>query len=259
MGVYAPIDYVIYLGILLVILYVLKKLLWERIEIDEKFLYLILPYIPLGVFIRVLADAGAIEKSKLWSITPGVYVFTIAIALAGVGIGYLLKKQTGIGYWVVPAAIGTAGTIYTGYLLTGYVKNPAILLEPVGLAALITLVFSAPVLLGKKIQHYPFDSKINASILFAHMLDASSTFLAHDFHGFGEEHILPRLLIDLVGGTAFVMIPVKLVIVALLLVALEQYKLEEDYNPMLYKILKILVFVLGLGPGMRNTLLLSLV
>jgi len=54
------------------------------------------------------------------------------------------------------------------------------------------------------------------------------------------------------------MFPLKLFVVGLALYLMETWYQEEG-EELYYKIIKVTMFVLGIGPGMRNALLLTLV
>ncbi len=250
MGVYSVTDYVIYIFILVVLLFLLRRFLFSLIDLDRNFILLVVTYAFLGIFIRVLADVGFFERSQWWNITPGVYVFSVLIASAGILLGLLLRKYSGIEYWIAPLLVGFFGVFYTGFNLFPYITEPERILYPITLAAAVALFFLL-------IKVKPFNKIDNVLLVFAHMLDAFSTFIAHDMYGFGEEHLLPIYLIDLAGGSAFVMVPVKLTLILLVIYALEKYKTEEE-DEVMYKMLKVLVFILGVGPGTRNTLLPAL-
>ncbi len=251
MGVYSVTDYIIYLLILVVVLDLIRRFLFSYIELDRKFIILISPYIFLGVFVRLLADVGFFERSQMWNITPGVYILCVAVGLAGILLGLLLEKTTGLEYWVPPFLLGLAGVFYTGFHLFAYITSPDRIIYPPLMAAAVALFFK---IAGFK----PFNKTDNFLLIFAHMLDASSTFIAYDFYGFQEEHLLPRFLIRFLGGSAFVMIPAKLAIVLVVIYALEKYNLDEE-DETVYRMLKVLVFILGIGPGTRNTLLPALI
>ncbi|MEA1924450.1 MAG: DUF63 family protein [Candidatus Altiarchaeota archaeon] len=250
MGVYSVTDYIIYLLILVIVLDLMRRFLFPYIKLDRKFIILISPYMFFGIFIRLLADVGFFERSQMWNITPGVYILCVAIGLIGIILGLLLEKITGVEYWIPPFLIGLAGALYTGFHLFTYIAFPERIVYPPLMAAAITLFFKVSGI-------NPFNKKDNLLLIFAHMLDASSTFIAYDFYGFQEEHLLPRFLIESLGGSAFVMIPAKLVIVLLVIYALDNYK-QEDEDEILYRMLKVLVFILGIGPGTRNTMLPAL-
>ena len=48
-------------------------------------------------------------------------------------------------------------------------------------------------------------------IIYAHMLDASSTYIGVDWFSYYEKHVVPTFLIDLTGSAA-IMFPLKLLI-----------------------------------------------
>jgi len=250
MGVYSVLDYVIYLLILVVVLGLIRRFLFRYVDLDEKFIYMIVPYMLLGVFVRLLADVGFFEKSQFWSITPGVYILCVVVGLLGLLSGLLLAKIRDVEYWILPTLIGVVGVAYTGFNLLSYLAFPGRMLVPMFMAACVALFF-------RYAKINPLNRWDNVALVFAHMLDASSTYIAYDFYGFDEEHLLPRFLIEYFGGSAAVMIPAKLVIVLLVIIALENYNQDDD-DVILYKMLKIVIFIFGFGPGLRNSLLPSL-
>ena len=251
MGTYNVVDYPIYILILVIVYWFFMKFLFPRIKIDRKFLFAILPYIFFGVLVRVLADVNFFQENKLWSITPGVYIITFTIAAASIFLGKEIeKKSKKFSYWILPCAVGTALSVVLVFLLLPYIKNPERFLNPIALAFSITffvfiLSYLARIKIYQKIE--------NLSVIFAHLLDASATFIAYNFYGFGEEHILPQYFISLAGDNAIIMIPLKLLLVLLLLYFLEKYEKKDEK-----KVITLLIFILGIGPGLRNTILPAL-
>lgn len=257
MGYYKPEDYVIYIGILIVILWALQKV-FRVIKLDKKFVYAISPYIVVGVLIRVFADTGTVEFNQWWSVTPGVYILAMMIAWTGVGIGYLAEKTIKVSYYKTSFFIGTIAALLLFWKLSEYMINPATMFYTLTMALCLTFtIYALSVLLKSRL----FQNKYNLLIMFAHLLDGSSTFIAHDYYGFYEEHILPNIFIDLAGDTAAVMIPIKILIVTLTLYFMQKWYNEEpktENNRTLYIMLKLLIFIVGFGPGARNTLLPAL-
>lgn len=259
MGVYKPEDYVVYIGILAVIVCVFLKV-FERLRLDGRFLKALAPYIFVGVFVRVLADTGAVEFNQWWSVTPGVYVVTVLVGSFFTLIGLFLEKKTKgvICYWKVPFTAGTIIALYAFYLITPYFINPLQVLYPTALAACLTAaVYGASILLKSSL----FRDIANVAIMFAHMLDASSTFIAYNYFNFSEEHLLPIFFISLAGDNAVVMIPLKMIVVTATIYYIEKWYSEEkekEKNKNLYMLLKLVIFIIGIGPGMRNTLLPAL-
>jgi uncharacterized membrane protein len=257
MGYYQPQDYVIYIGILIVVIWILLKV-FSKIKLDKKFVYAISPYILVGVLIRVFADTGTVEFNQWWSVTPGVYILAMLIAWTGVGIGYAVQKVTKIGYHITSFVLGTAFALLLFWKLCEYMVNPATIFFTLAMTLSLTFsVYALSVLFKSKL----FQNKYNLLIMFGHLLDGSSTFIAHDYYGFYEEHILPNIFIDLAGDTAAVMIPIKIIIVTLTLYFMQKWYNEEpktERNRTIYIMLKLLIFIVGFGPGARNTLLPAL-
>jgi uncharacterized membrane protein len=141
------------------------------------------------------------------------------------------------------------------------------------MATIITLaVYIISPLFYKPIKEFE-----NIAILFGHLLDGCATFIAIDYYGFGEEHLLPLFLIN-ISGTALIMIPLKLILILIVIYLLDTLYKEEQNNfkekeikiskyrlkitafmiNNFYLSIKVLIFILGFGPGFRNTLLPSL-
>ncbi len=258
MGVYSVQDYVVYIFILLVLLVILRKV-FEKIRLDAKLIVTVSPFIFVGTFIRLLADTGAVEFNQLWSVTPGVYIVTVSLAFAAILIGMLIQKKAGIDYSYFTFAAGLALTLYLSYRLAQYMEDPVRILYPLGLALLLTLAIYA-FSTAYKLDIYR--RKENLAIFFAHLLDASSTFIAFNYYNFYEEHLLPSYIISLAGNNALIMIPIKVALIAVTLYFVEKWYAGEEKtekNRTLYVMIKFLIFIIGIGPGLRNSVLPTVV
>ena len=257
MGYYQPQDYVVYIGILIVILLVLWKV-FQKLKLDKDFVKAIIPYMFVGIFIRVLADKEFFPFDQMWSVTPGVYITSILLASFFIVIGLIAQKYSGLSYWIIPFVAGVLISAYLFVQIAGYFTHPERMIYPIGLAlSITTLVYAVAVIFKQK-----FLARLdNLAIIFAHQLDAASTFIAINQYGFYEEHILPGFFISLFGNNAIIMIPIKLLIVALALYYLEEWYSQEggtERSKTLYTMAKLLLFIIGIGPGSRNTMLPAL-
>jgi len=101
-------------------------------------------------------------------------------------------------------------------------------------------------------------SPVNMLIVAGHMLDASATFIGIDREGYLEKHRLPDLLIESTG-TASVMFPLKLAFLLPALYYLDRYQ-EEDAsgNMHLMALVRLTILVLGIGPGTRDVIRMTL-
>ncbi|NOZ82318.1 MAG: DUF63 family protein [Euryarchaeota archaeon] len=253
MAVYTPLDYLKSFVILLLIFWFLRRYLFNRIEIDRGFMLALIPPVALAITVRMLADAGVYPKSEWWSVTPGVYVLGVAYGFVLVRLGMLAEKRLGVEYWKVVLLLGALTLPPFLLKLLTQMQAPLRFLYPLALAGVATLLVVAPA----GVLRLRFLTGSNALLVFAHMLDASGTFVGVDYFGFGEEHILAEFFINLTG-TAAVMYPLKLAVLLPVLYLLERWR-EEENELTYYWMVKLAIFILGLGPGLRNSLLLTLV
>jgi uncharacterized membrane protein len=95
-------------------------------------------------------------------------------------------------------------------------------------------------------------------LFFGHFLDASATFVAIDYYGYIEKHVLPTFLIELFN-TAAVMLILKAILVILVIYFIDiLYEKDFKSNPTMVGLIKIAVLVLGLAPGTRDVLRLAI-
>jgi uncharacterized membrane protein len=105
---------------------------------------------------------------------------------------------------------------------------------------------------GQKKSLGPIASGVGTLVFFGHMLDAAATYVAIDWYGYGEKHVLANSLIK-AGGTALVMFPMKAVAIgATLYILLVGFKEELDKDPLLKGLLMAALLILGLSPGLRD-------
>lgn len=256
MAVYTAGDYLIGMAILGVLIFITVRFVFSRIEFDKYFVISLIPPIIFAITIRLLADAAHFPKTELWSVTPGIYVLGYAYGLVLLILGLLAQRGLGIDYWKTVLLLGFLTIPLYLFELIGRMTAPFSFFIPVGLAAGATILIF---LVSGGISKLGFLKKAeNIAIIFAHMLDASGTYIGIDFYGFSEEHPLPEFFFEL-AGTAAVLFPIKLIIVGAALYFLEKWMEEEPEKLLYYKIIKITMFILGIGPGLRNSLQLTLV
>ncbi len=240
-GKYNIVNTLAYGLILVASAYLVFKVLGRlKIRVERNFACALLPFIALGAGLRVLRDAGVL-KSYIF-ITPGSYVITFSIAFAALLLSIAAQRRFKIEYWKTMLAIGVLLCVPVYALLISMIANaPAlaeIILATAAWYALLTFVSkSKPDILTKG----------NVAIISAHMLDASSTFVGKYF-GYVEEHVVAGALIPALGPWS--MFALKLIIVIPVL-----YFFDRDIKDKNSKNWwKIIVLILGLAPGIRNTM-----
>jgi len=101
-------------------------------------------------------------------------------------------------------------------------------------------------------------SPVNLILIFSHLLDGVATYRGIDFYEYGEKHVLPTFLIE-IFGSAVIMVLIKLVLVILILILIDVlFKRELIAYPNLVNIMKFVLIFLGLAPGIRDTLRISM-
>ena len=242
---YNVINTITYAAILFVVTYLLyTKVLKDRIKIDIRFAAVSVSFVILGAGMHVLDDMKIVVSNFL--ITPLIQVVMYALFLILLPVSIFIQKHTKIEYWktlllvtLTPSAVIILFILSKAQNITGLVY---ILLS---FAASTSILYAA---------HRKFPNiltKGNFAILSAHMLDASSTFVSIGFFGYKEQHFLPTFLIKIFGPA--VMFPLKLLVIGFVLYAFD--KEIKDKN--LRTFFKLVVLILGLAPGLRDTLRLA--
>jgi len=266
-GWFNPINTLTYSIILIVAVFLVFRMLRKMgIKIDKNFFYAIVPFVFWATSTRVLHDAAVAgvlspELNAFYGMiifpTPGSYIITFIFAFCSLIVGMILQKFAKIAYWKVMVVIGVVATLLNFILLP--FSNPAAAGLIVGLTLLSMGIYVG---IGKiiltKLKEVHITTHIksifsyeNTGILAAHLLDASATFVSIAYFGYFEQHFLPRSLFPFFGpGIMFVL---KFIVVIPALWLIDRY--AED--PQFKTLLKIVVLILGLAPGMRDTIRLA--
>lgn len=248
---YNPVNTVTWAVILGVTVLGLIKL-FRRLDlsIDGDLILYTLPYVFAGASLRVIEDTGLIAPPwRYLLITPLIYFLVFFVTIASL---LLSRAIFGKNFYKGYAAIGLIWTIINiSALATLGFKNAWVIAL---IFVLGSTICGLLYVLRLSIPGLRFlDNMYNMMIIYAHMLDASSTYIGVDWFGYYEKHVVPTFIINLTG-TASVMYPLKLLV---LLPALSMIdKSLED--PSLRNLAKLVLIVLGLAPAVRNTLRLAL-
>jgi uncharacterized membrane protein len=256
---YNPVDtltYAILLGISLFgVLKLLEKL---KVEVDTRFIVAVTPYILAGSALRVLEDSNVFSPPlRYLFITPIIYFFMFAVTVALLALAVALERRGKIkDYHVFFGCAGIAWTVINVAVLlsSGEVKNP---LPAAAIFTLGVLATGIVYFISQRLDFKLLTNKLNISLLFAHLLDASSTFVGMDWLGYYEKHVAPTFFIDLAGNytdhPSIVMYPLKLLVFIPVLYMLD-YKFDIKKEKKLISLMKLAILVLGLSPATRNTL-----
>ncbi len=101
-----------------------------------------------------------------------------------------------------------------------------------------------------------FGNRINMLLIFSHMFDATATWRGVSFYSYGEKHVLPSFLMGVPYGP-LLFIVVK-VLFAILFIYLLDVVYKKDMGDDARNLIKLAIIVLGLAPGIRDAVRISL-
>jgi uncharacterized membrane protein len=255
---YNIVDTLTYALLLIIAIYILYRWLSASkiVSVDGRFILSTLPFVVLGGLMRVVQDTGMITSAwQFLLVTPLIYFalffFTVVILIisaqlqkAGLVRDYApLYAGAGAGSCVIVAGV----LIWFGLTYTVVAVNVFGFI--MGLAILTSLaVYAAMRYLLR--WDYAADP-LYLSLIFGQMLDASATSYGIDLHplDYMEVHVVGSNLIALTG-TAFVMFPLKLVVLFPAIYLLQRYRAEAP--PVLWHLILLAMITVGLAPGVRD-------
>jgi len=211
-----------------------KILSKNKIKLDNKLAISLLPFIILGSIVRVFADTGVYPRN-FFTVTPGIWVIFLALVIISLLFDKKFKTKNKITI-IIPTILIIV------HLFFAQVVN--------SIALFYYAVIFIPILLLLFFFRRKFDflkSSLNLFAIISHLFDATSTFVNITFFNYIESHIVGNYFIELFNS-AIVMYPLKLLVLIPALIYLDKQK--EDKN--LINFFKIIIIVLGLGPGIRN-------
>ncbi len=214
----------------------------QKIKIDRHFLLGVVPYIVLGSVLRVLRDAQ-ILKSALF-VTPLIYFVTAFLALVALFMSRLIETKR-MKYYKIWFGAGVAlALIAISFLRLANLHALSLILA----MTFIWLFVAAAI---RKIFNPRILSIENSALLLVHIFDATSTFVSLEFFGYAEQHVLSSAVISALGPAGMYILKIPVVLIAL-------YFVDKEKDADMRNIIKLAVLVLGLGPGLRNTLRLAM-
>ena len=261
---YNPVNTLTYAAIALAVAWVLYKLLKrERIAIDQKFVFSIMPFILFGSTMRVITDAvdtgvmalhagnplvDFVLSSHIYdygylTVTPGTYVVVGLITIAAVfGLNRIRRPD-------LIAPLGIALWLSQLVLLASVLQFWSFTALALGIA--LVGAYAGHLVL----RHMKFASRVGALVVFGHALDGAATYTIIDIFGpavgrqYFEQHVLSRA-IGALGDSMFLYFLVKVAFATAAMIAVE--KDSENLQEKMYIALLLLIF--GLAPGVRDLL-----
>lgn len=237
--------YGIILGVAAIIVYRSVRKTGYRFNLDLFVMFV--PYLVLATAVRTLVDSGRYPYTYLL-VSPGIYFLTMGIFALAILVGLLVRR-----FWKteVRKTVLVIGIILAGWQLAFVVEMVRRPLAGLLIIALSSAVCGGTLLLRRL---WPkrlalLQSRENMLVVGCHLIDATVTFVGIDLYDYAEQHVLPRILIDLTG-TASVMFLLKIIALPVVLFLLDRYVEDREMNIFI----KMVVMVLGLAPATRNSL-----
>ncbi len=221
---------------------------------DWNFLKILLPYILFGTSLRVLEDQHILLRSAspfeagFYIFTPGIWVLTFVFVMIGLFLGKKFGKQNHVREQKITFIFGLVLALPIFALNVINATELAGAGAIVGLTALVCVMVFA---LGKKFSWKFLEHPLARAAFLGQVLDTSATFIALQFFGCGEQHVLPRMLFGAFGNISFFFVKIPLVLVVLYWLD-KEYSHGKDADTHLLGFILLFVTILGLATGTRD-------
>ncbi len=255
---YNVVDTTTYALVLILALYLIYRWLSRSrtIAIDGRFVLCTLPYVVMGGLLRVVQDTGMITSDwQFLLVTPLIYFVMFAYTAGVLVISAILQERGFIADYLRPYSLaGMAGAAITAGVLIAFGLGNGIIALPV-LGAIMAMSVLATLAVYAAMRYllswtYASDP-LYLALLFGQLLDASATSYGIDIHPlhYTEVHVVGSNLIAL-AGTAFVMYPLKLLVLFPGVWVLERFR--HDGPAALWHLILLAMITVGLAPGIRD-------
>jgi uncharacterized membrane protein len=245
LGKYYTVPNTIVYGVIFILAVYFVYRLLERLQIkvDKKFAFALLPFILYGGTTRALRDANVYQG--ILFVSPFLYLFVFSLAFLSLVISLWVERRFEVPYYRIMFIFGMI--MLTFNLTFIRIENPQ------GLFSILILFSLSSSFLFALHKIFPQKlSLVNFAVVSSHLLDACSAFVATEFFGYFEQHVLTGFLMSVFGN--WVIIPAKIFVVWLVLWLIDTYSKDSNFNNWL----KLVIFILGLALGTRNTLRLTM-
>jgi len=240
---YNVVNTITFAILLIIALFGLIKLLQKlNIKTNKKLWYDLIPFVLLGGITRALQDLGFFAKLgalQYLFVTPLIYFVIFFLAFGSIIVSKYTKFNItrDFGYFLVLFFLAFVVLRASNWNAFGIILSMSF------------LIFFA-IYFAFKFLNIKILENLNSFPMFAHILDSSASVTAIMIvGGYTEQHVVPSFLFTFLPYWTF--IPIKILIILLALYVIDKETSEKkEWNWML----KFTVFVLGMGPGLRNLL-----
>ncbi|HID20149.1 MAG TPA: DUF63 family protein [Methanophagales archaeon] len=250
---YNPVNTITWALMLGLIIFILLKILKKLgIVIDKRFVAAVIPYIFVAASLRVMEDAELFSPPMSYMlITPLIYFLIFFCCVAILVILERLSRPNRINdYKVVFGLIGVLWFIANLIILLRNEEliNLWVLFAVIGISSMILLVIY---MIGMIFHAKFLTESLNVSVLAAHLLDASSSYIGIDFLGYSGKHVIEGMIVKHTGtaaGMFLLKLGILIPVLYLVDIGFEGREIE------LKNLVLLALIVIGLAPAVRNTL-----
>jgi uncharacterized membrane protein len=226
-------------------------------KIDARFILATLPYVVLGGLLRVVQDTGMLTGDfQFLLVTPLIYFVLFFFTISMLFLSRYLTLQ---GFTKSFLTFYTFAGIMSAFVVLlvlfawgiNYAHVDLFILAIIPLMAL-TATFLVWACMRYLLRWEYVTDPLYLILIFGQLLDASATSYGIDLHPsvrYIEQHVVGSGLIELTH-TAFVMFPLKLVVLFPAIYIMELYRKEA--NPAFWHLVLLAMIVVGLAPGIRD-------
>lgn len=255
---YNAVETITYALILIAALYLIYR--WfvrSKFDLDAKFVLATVPYIIFGGVLRVVQDTHVIKSdAQFLIVTPFIY-FVIFFYTFGILLLSRWMERQGLvdSYVKLYAGAGILSILVASLVLIAWSSglhgiHPEILVIILSMAAAATLAVFLFMRYALKWEYVR--DPLYITLLFGQLLDASATSYGIDFHPvvhYIEQHVVGSTLMEWTH-TAFVMFPLKLLVLFPAIYIMQLYRKEA--NPAFWHLVLLAMIVVGFAPGVRD-------
>lgn len=227
------------------------------LTIDGPFVLATLPYVILGGVLRVIQDTGMITGDlQFLIVTPPIYFVLFFFTIGMIFLARYLKLQGLIkNFNAFYAGAGCVAVVIVTLVLAAWgITHTRIDLFVLCIIPLMAITATAVIwaFIRYVLKWTYVTDPLYLVLIFGHMLDASATSYGIDLHPsvhYIEQHVVGSSLINMTG-TAFVMFPLKLVVLFPAIYIMQLYRKEA--NPAFWHLVLLAMIVVGFAPGIRD-------
>jgi len=228
---------------------------------SSSFFFALLPFGVLGGAARAVEDAGALDAPVSYLfISPVIYFTMFAFAVTVFLVAVAAERRGHVGDYarVVAGAGGVAFVVVAAYLAYfGLSEGRIAAWIPVSVVGASTVVFAVVWFAVDRLAPIVNEGTgaMGAALLWAHLTDGFSTVVGVEYLGYTEKQPVVDAVIG-ATGTTYSFVVLKAGIVLLILYAFDA-EFFEEFDRLPYLLL-VAVLAVGLGPGTRNTVRMTL-